>query len=849
MVLHTRSRATLVILALCVWFAGKPAALRADAPTPKPQAGEIRLDGTLRSIDAAAGTLVLDVASFTLPDGKVGRLTQIKPKTVHFDGKTVAHAHDDPTVAIKLNDLTPGTAMLVIGPFAGTGQDMTAREIGAGEKAAAAPSVATPIVAPAEAGPAAVTQPVALAPADPVVPAEPAVDGPKPEMVLQIGHSAGIAAMAISPDGRTIVTGSTDHTVKFWDTASGEIQRNLPVDGGGLSGIAVSKDGKLLAASDRAGFVNLYNYSDLTLLHHLQMGDSAWSLALSANGKQVACGGVSGGVKVWDCASGKLLRSWAAYPGTSVCTLAFSPDGQAIATGTRDYDGKVVPGDAKLWLVDTGEELRSLTGHQGGIYSLAFSPDGKTLATASNDKTIKLWNLADGTVTRTIADNRQGISSLAFSPDGATLAGGCLLTDIKLWAVNTGAVLQNVTGAHDDEIKAIGFTPDGASIVTVSNDMKGKVWDAATAQLKVTLEPATGISVRNIAISPDGSLIASCGSSPVVRLWSTHDGTLARSLVCQSPVRAVAFSPDGATIATGGLDGVLTLWNAAKDGSKTARTPQAGGIDALAFSPDGATLAAGGGDGNICLWDPATGEPIKTIAAGQRGFESIAFSPDGKSLATAAYQSPDGELKEWDVATGTLKRVLDKGKSINAVAFAPDGKTIAGGGNDAAVKFWDADTGEIAAITAREANITSVAFSPDGKTVAAGRADNSIQLWDSETQKPLATLTGSAGRTWTLAFSHDGGTLVSGSRDGIVRLWNLAAKQVVLTLRVLPTDDPDSNPWLVQSPDGAYNAGLSTRHFIRWRVGDHLFSAKTYEKQYRHPDAIAAISRAAFPQP
>jgi WD40 repeat protein len=133
--------------------------------------------------------------------------------------------------------------------------------------------------------------------------------------------------------------------------------------------------------------------------------------------------------------------------------VSFSPDGKTLATGS--YDRTI-----KLWNVETGQEIRTLTGHNGSVYTVSFSNDGKTLATGSWDSTIKLWNVETGKEIRTLSGHNGSVYTVSFSPDGKTLATGSDDGTIKLWNGEYGWGLDGFVGRSCDWVRAYLHNPN-----------------------------------------------------------------------------------------------------------------------------------------------------------------------------------------------------------------------------------------------------------------------------------------------------------------------------------------------------------------------------------------------------
>ncbi|MBD0303448.1 MAG: serine/threonine protein kinase [Tolypothrix sp. T3-bin4] len=192
-----------------------------------------------------------------------------------------------------------------------------------------------------------------------------------------------------------------------------------------------------------------------------------------------------------------------------VCSIAISPDGETLASGSRDNT-------IKLWNLATGREISTLNGHSGLVYSIAFSPDGETLASGS-DNTIKLWNLATGREIRTLKGHSNSVFSVAISPDGMTLAGGSDNKTIKLWNLATKQEICTLKG-HSDWVWSVAISPDGQTLASGSADKTIKLWNLTTGQEIYTLKRHSK-SVYSVAFSPDGMTLASGSADNTISIW------------------------------------------------------------------------------------------------------------------------------------------------------------------------------------------------------------------------------------------------------------------------------------------------------------------------------------------
>ncbi|KAJ8058450.1 hypothetical protein OCU04_012638 [Sclerotinia nivalis] len=546
-----------------------------------------------------------------------------------------------------------------------------------------------------------------------------------------------------------------------------------------------------------------------------------WSIAFSPDGTKVASGSNDETIRLWDTATGESLQTLKGHSG-SVLSIVFSPDGTKVASGSND---KTI----RLWDIVTGESLQTFKGHSNLVLSIVFSLDGTKVVSGSNDETIRLWDTVTGESLQTFEGHSNSIWSIAFSLDGTKVASGSNDETIRLWDTVTGESLQMFKG-HLGSVLSIAFSPDGTKIASGSADETIRLWDTATGESLQMFKGHLG-SVLSIAFSSDGTKVASGSADETIRLWDTATSESLQTFEDHSDsVLSIAFSSDGTKVASGSADQTIRLWDVATGESLQTLKGHSGLVWSIAFSSDGTKVASGSDDETIRLWDTATGESFQTFENHWGSVHSIAFSPDSTKVASG---SNDETIRLWDTTTGeSLQTFKGHSGSVLSIAFSPDGTKVASGSNDKTIRLWDTATGESLQTLKGHSNLVlSIAFSPDGTKVASGSTDKTIRLWDTATSESLQTLEGHSNSIWSIAFSPDGTKVASGSNDKTIRLWDTATSESLQTLKghsglvasSIFEQYSISNHWIVERSDGEVRN-------ILWLPSDYRFSCICFYK-------------------
>jgi WD40 repeat protein/serine/threonine protein kinase len=546
------------------------------------------------------------------------------------------------------------------------------------------------------------------------------------------GHTDAVGGVAVSPDGKRIVSGSDDQTVRVWDATTG------------------------------AELMTLRG-------HEREVGP----VSFGSNGRKLVSISMDGTVKVWDAATGAEVMTLAG-PEDDVISAAFSPDGKRIISGSHG-------GTLKLWDAAAGVELMTLRGHEGDVWSVSFSSDGKRIVSGSYDKTIKIWDAATGSELMTLRGHEETVYSVSVSPDGKRIASGSWDKTIKVWDVSTGVEVMTLRG-HARVVTDVAFSPDGKRIVSGSADGTVKVWDAAAGAELMTLRGHEN-RVCSVVFMPDGKRIVSSSRDETIKVW---DVAIDREHVIlagpQDGEGRVVFSPDGTRIISITGNGTIKVWDAATGTELTTLRGRRHGFLSLAFSPDGRQVISGSLDRTVKVWDAATGVELMRFRGHKGWVLSVAFSPDAKRVVSCSME--DKTIKVWDAATGGELVSLGHDSFVSSVAFSPDGERIVAGSSDETVRVWDASTGaELMTLRGHTSGVLAVAFSPDGKHIVSGSKNGTIKIWCAGSGKELMSVHGHTSRLRSVGFSPDGKRIISGSHDGTLKLWDAGTGVEVMTSR------------------------------------------------------------------
>jgi WD40 repeat protein len=571
-------------------------------------------------------------------------------------------------------------------------------------------------------------------------------------------------------------------------------------------------------------------------------------LALSSDDRWAASISEDGVVKLWDFTTRKEVGSWQAHrkppnlnPDITLHSVAFSPDGQTLATGGAD---RLV----RLWDVSSLQHIQANANNPRPLAvldeldrpctRLVFSADGKLLAGNSEQGQVSLWSISETSplLASRWTTGEWGTIAAAFSPDGKTLITGAIGQQVHFWDISKPEAPDPLPGLSGLGVPAE-FSPDGRSLVGGdfgSHFLRG--WDLTTRRERHHWRERPA-SLGSLAFSSNGLAMATGLSDGEIVLWELEsDREPITMMGHEEIVTGVVFSRGGQLLISASQDKTVRLWDLAQKDSSERTVPHASSAIGVCFSRNSrylASVALSPVPGNneaaakrhtLKLWEMSNLMEITNIATGGVSLNSSpTFAPDESCLVTEdwgttlkLYAVPSLELltnfpgtspafsKDGKIFVYASRRRLirrdspaspdavdveigELSSSILTIAVSPDGNTAAcavEGDNGTGVEFWDVRHGRsLGPASGHTGRAYKLAFSPDGQRLASACFKGEVGIWDVTGRRLIKGLSGHNGDLYCVAFSPDGRTLASSGEDSTIRLWSTTTWEEVASLR------------------------------------------------------------------
>jgi WD40 repeat protein len=561
------------------------------------------------------------------------------------------------------------------------------------------------------------------------------------------GHTEDILAQVMTHDGRYVITGSKDMSIRIWDLQTGEMHHGWKGSRTPIRALALASDDSILLSGDEGGKIR------------------GWDLRARIRQRKL----------------GKPLFVLLGHE-ARVTTLSLTPDNQHLLSGSADNT-------LRLWDLAARESSLQIQGHAGDITAALIAPEGSRAFSGAKDRTIRVWDLATGACVQTLEGHTETVHSMAPIPGTARILSASLDGTLRVWDLEKASQVALISGL-EGPAGDLAVTMQGKYCISASPRWL-QVWSLEDYRERARVENHWGGSFVRVSVTRDSRRLVTAMSDYTVRVWDfkrcmdggktqpsrtearishpfsgrygffiQEDGTLGvKDLqsgelnTTGQPADAVVSansSPSGGSILFSHRGGSLRCFTAAEATLRQVPHPEGCGAVCVALTSDEQYAVLGCQDGNLRVLDLNSGKILRVMGGHKGMIRQIMVTPDGRHVITAA---EDKTIKSWDLEKGMLLRTL-KDAGWPFVTFA-DGRTLAARSRDRSldqsIKVMDYITGKlIRRIEGHRSGTFTIHLEGvlplyDSRHLISWSDDKTIRLWDTKDGRLVAMFTGEAG--------------------------------------------------------------------------------------------------------
>ncbi|KAJ3313821.1 hypothetical protein HDU76_002532 [Blyttiomyces sp. JEL0837] len=587
------------------------------------------------------------------------------------------------------------------------------------------------------------------------------------------GHILPVNTVAITKDGKKVISGGADTTLRVWDLDTGRLEQTLEGHTDEVTSVVVgvSAGGRVKVVSgSRDATVRIWDLATGVQENVVNASkEPITCVAITSDGSTIYAGSDDLTVKAWNFKTLKHLHTLEGHD-EGIISIAISPDSRRLVSSAYDMT-------LRLWdLTNVDKPPLKISGHWDYVSSLAMADDGTSFVTASYDKTIRIFGF-DGRCERTLTGRTDELYCVAVMAGQGQIVSGGADNSLYFWNLDTGTCDMSMAG-HTGKINAIAVAPDGLKVVSASHDGTVRVWDIDKDLGAV--QPEQLGAILSVDVSENGSKVLTASSDGKLRVWNVNQNPITLNVLeGHTSDEITGILVDGGTKAvSGGGDKTIRVWDLVQ-GVVNTMTGHKETVSCVAAFRIGniSYVVSGSADKTIKIWDMQA-FVCKATLEGHTDFVSgVSVTPDGNRLVSCSY---DKTVRVWDIRGNRLVLTMEGHTDmVYSVKITPDGKYAVSCSADMSVCLWDINSGQILKTLLGHTDLVlCVALTPDSKKVVSGSMDSTVRIWDLGTGHCDQIISGSSGFVNSLAIAGDSTTLTTGSSDSSIVIWDL---QSILT--------------------------------------------------------------------